>query len=242
MGSSMHMKIRKSFAFLSFFIQTLPPYIRYAKEVNRRKPLFQSALASFTNTILPNAQNAALVNLAGDEFSEHLSRQQTLQESDSNRYIGVHLRRGDCTALSWEFHDGYVPISNYVQAIKDTWSRIFPAEDPLASRIYVASDSPTAQDELIKSLHSDVSVFSLAQSKNPDLQALASPRAYVQDKFSNLELAERIRATRGMIVDFALLNGMGPLSHLYVSPSLTMSRDVEMERNQSLCDGLHNQV
>jgi hypothetical protein len=45
-------------------------------------------------------------------------------------------------------------------------------------------------------------------SENSDLQALASPSPYFQDKFSALPEEDRVRLTRGMVVDFALLSGL----------------------------------
>lgn len=122
-------------------------------------------------------------------------------------YIGVHLRRGDRHASSWSFHGGYVPIADYVQAVKDTWSRLFSQFDSIPV-VYLSSDSPSALSELASVLGPQIVVYSLGQSQDPALQALVSPGEYVQQEFNELDETIRVTATKGMIVDFALLNGM----------------------------------
>jgi len=130
----------------------------------------------------------------------------TTQEPSSSQYIGVHLRRGDRRAVSWRYHGGYVPISEYSQAVQDTLLRLSRGEPTPV--IYIASDSPSAEVELVDALPSNIPLFSLTRSRNPDLRALASPNEYVQAEFDKLQLDERAILTRGMVVDFAMLNGM----------------------------------
>ncbi len=43
--------------------------------------------------------------------------------------------------------------------------------------------------------------------QNAELKSLASPGEYFQGDFDKYDLETRIKATRGMIVDFALLSG-----------------------------------
>jgi hypothetical protein len=92
--------------------------------------------------------------------------------------------------------------------VQDTSLRLSTqTESPIA--IYIASDSPSAKAELVDALPSDIQIiFSLARSQNPKLRALASPNDYVQAEFDKLELEERKNLTRGMLIDFAMLNGM----------------------------------
>lgn len=70
--------------------------------------------------------------------------------------------------------------------------------------MYLASDSSTALEELSSLLPS---VYSLSRSTNAELKSLASPGEYFQGDFDKYDLETRIKATRGMIVDFALLSG-----------------------------------
>jgi len=183
------------------------------------KPIFHSALVSFNETIRPNAHTAKLIRTARAEMnglSRSISPNQTSNAASTQRaedtnihlpsYIGVHVRRGDLHATSWAFHKGYVPIINYAQAALATWSRLFPSSSP--STIYIASDSPSAERELSDALPSNTSVLSLSRSANPELRTLASPKEYVQSEFAGLGEEERINATRGMIVDFAMVSGM----------------------------------
>ncbi|KAF9469629.1 hypothetical protein BDZ94DRAFT_1278821 [Collybia nuda] len=173
----------------------------YAHQLNRVRPMFDAALISLQQTIRPNAENAALIRAVRAELSEILS----LHSKDVSPYLGVHIRRGDRRPASWSFHGGYVPTSDYVQSAEDTWERLNPGK-PLT--VYIASDVPSAQREYLELSDSRHTAFSLSQSKDSKVQALASPQEYVQKEFNELEKSQRIRATRGMIIDFALLSGL----------------------------------
>lgn len=142
-------------------------------------------------------------------------------ESDPGQYVGVHIRHGDGRSMSWKYHGKHLPMDEYAQAAVDTLTRLFssnstedvasdatgPATDGLPAVIYLASDDPTALDSLSPLLPPHVIVTSLAQSKEPALKGLASPREYKQAEFNELEEIERIRLTTGMIIDFAMLSG-----------------------------------
>jgi hypothetical protein len=208
MVSSTPMKIRKSNAVRLKYASLLFFFARYARDLNRRKPIFDSALKAFTETILPNQQNAKLIRSARDELASSRTGIQTQPDLTSPSYVGVHIRRGDRKAVSWEFHGNYVPIPNFIGAIKTTWSRLFSSKNIPRPCIYLASDSPTAQESVVQELQPNFSIFSLAQSKDPALRALTSREEYVQKSFNDLNGKQRIIATRGMIVDFALVSGM----------------------------------
>jgi len=51
----------------------------------------------------------------------------------------------------------------------------------------------------------DGQIFSLFVSDIPSLRDIASPGEYYQEHFNKLSEDERVMATRGMIVDFAML-------------------------------------
>jgi hypothetical protein len=159
-------------------------------------------MESFSETIRPNAQNAKLIRSAREEVNNIAGTQQR----NSHHYIGVHLRRGDRHAVSWRYHAGYVPISEYVEAVQDTSLRFLTQNETIA--VYIASDSPSAEAELVDALPSNMPLFSLSRSQNPELRTLASSNDYVQVEFDKLESEKRVNLTRGMVVDFALLNGM----------------------------------
>ncbi|KII93291.1 hypothetical protein PLICRDRAFT_26569 [Plicaturopsis crispa FD-325 SS-3] len=169
----------------------------YKIGLNRLRPMYNGAYDSFTETIRPNAETAALIRSARDEFAAAYGE---------IPYISVHLRRGDRKAQSWKYWGKHVPIPDYVDALEDTFRRLL-ADKGSRSMIYVASDSPPAQSDFIASLPSSTSVYSLAASNKSDLNDLASPREYVQADFDLLKEDERIKLTRGMIVDFAMLSG-----------------------------------
>jgi hypothetical protein len=171
--------------------------------LNRLKPIFQSALESFTSTIFPTSANRALIKLARESFSAFLHDHGT--KSDLH-FVTTHIRRGDRKTRSYSFPGRKVPAQNYIDAIQSTWSRLhhsktFPA-------VYLATDSPEAHEEFIRSYEGVV--YSLFTAPDSRLRALASPGEYYQNRFSELDLQTRITATSGVIVDLALLSGLWP--------------------------------
>jgi len=172
----------------------------YGHELNRLKPIFEIAAQSFLKTILPNSQNLALIQSARDEFVNLVGK-------GSFEYLAVHLRRGDKHAISWRYKGGYVPISEYADAVSATALRLFAdAQTPIP--LYIASDSPTAQSELVGALSTSTKAYTLASSTLPNLNAIASPTEYVQTEFDQLPEEERVSLTRGALLDFAMLSGM----------------------------------
>ncbi|THV06043.1 hypothetical protein K435DRAFT_773532 [Dendrothele bispora CBS 962.96] len=165
----------------------------YAHNVNRKKPSFERAAESLQNTIRPNQENARLIRTIRQELSSHTH--------GSNNYISVHIRRGD-RKPSFYHKAAQIPVSEYVEAASESWSRLGLSSEPLA---YVASDTPEALSEIAEQMNA----FSLAKSVNAELRELASPKGYFQSEFNELyDLNERVKLTRGMVVDFALLTGL----------------------------------
>lgn len=195
------------------------------------KPIFERAVESFRITIRPNAHNAALIRTARTEIASTLSLPAHERPSDpdpkdadpetivtrhhQDPYIGIHIRRGDRNAAQFPNRGSYVPLEDFAAAAHETWSRLFnndslsPKADhfPSAPITYIASDSHNAVDELISAFPKSAATFSLHTSSNSELRALASQREYVQKEFNEESEEERIRLTRGIIVDFAMLSG-----------------------------------
>jgi hypothetical protein len=110
---------------------------------------------------------------------------------------------------SWKYHDKNVPIEEYSAAGNAAWDRLFrSAGNPAPQAVYLASDDPDVFEDLQSQLELGSRIFSLPRSENPDLRHIASPAPYFQDKFAALPEADRVRLTKGMIVDFALLSGL----------------------------------
>jgi len=174
----------------------------YGHNLNRLKPQFKFAEESLLEIIRPNKDNAALIRKARSELSSMKSPDGTGFES----YVAIHLRRGDRKPA---FYRGkYVPAENFVEAATASWSRLNPDKTSESLSIYVASDSISAHREVMDLTASRYTTFSLFQSADPELKALASPGEYFQKEFNQFEQSARIQATRGMIVDFALLSGI----------------------------------
>jgi len=195
----------------------------YARSLNRWRPIYEMAVQSFKETIRPNAENAALLRSARNEVASVAAQGVQVHATgvNSTAYIATHIRRGDKHASSWAYHNGYIPIKDYVEAVNATWPRVHNGSTTSLPIVYLASDSPDAQKEFISQLPDGAKVFSLANSENPDLRALASPQPYNQKEFDNFTHAERVASTRGMIVDLGMLSGLWAWPN-EVQPSATI--------------------
>jgi hypothetical protein len=162
---------------------------------------------SLTETIRPNAATAALIHNARTELASFLGLHS--DDSTTDQYQSIYVRRGDGLGSSWKYHDKHVPIEEYSAAGNAAWNRLFRSEGNTAPpAVYLASDDPDVFEELQSQLEPGSRIFSLSRSENSDLQNIASPAPYFQDKFAELPEADRVRLTKGMIVDFALLSGL----------------------------------
>jgi hypothetical protein len=160
-----------------------------------------------TETIRPNAATAALIRSARTELASFLGLDS--DDSRTDQYQSIYVRRGDGLGSSWKYHGKHVPIEEYSIAGNAAWNRLFRSEGNTAPpAVYLASDDPDVFEELQSQLEPGSMIFSLSRSQNPDLQNIASPAPYFQDKFAELPEADRVQLTKGMIVDFALLSGL----------------------------------
>ncbi|XP_006454286.1 hypothetical protein AGABI2DRAFT_197199 [Agaricus bisporus var. bisporus H97] len=168
----------------------------YGRNLNRLRPIYNAAHESLASAIQPNANLDALIRAARHEFRN------STRSDDS--YLSVHIRRGD-RKLRFSGPDVlYVPTSEYVSAIKDTQDRL-PILHDEDTPIYFASDSLTAELEFANAYAGRF--FSLRQSASSEIRQLASTDGYDQKEFNKLSDEERVRLTKGMVVDFALLSG-----------------------------------
>ncbi|EMD32521.1 hypothetical protein CERSUDRAFT_58386 [Gelatoporia subvermispora B] len=206
----------------------------FSRQLNRQRPMFERAQDSFTQTIRPNTYNTELIKAARTEMASILSLSDSEPTSEAHRstetsppsmpspYISVHIRRGDQTAKSWKYHTSYVPLENYVQAARDTWDRLYtnglnvdaspvnpePAQFPAAPIAYVASDAPETLREFFAAFPPETALFALGTSTKSELRALAPHHEYNQTVFVKEDEEERVRLTRGMVVDFAMMSGL----------------------------------
>lgn len=210
----------------------------YQQGIKRQKPIFDHALHSFQETIRPNAHNAQLIRSARAELASVLSlpphapaarnddmfpprtrrdAEAVLETRNPDPYIAVHIRRGDRHASTFPFRGQYVPLAHFVDAACDAWARLYgeaAASDDGASAfpappiVYVASDAHATAHEFVGAFPAATALFSLDSSTDPALRALAPQHAYVQAEFARAEPEDRVRLTRGMVVDLALLTGL----------------------------------
>jgi len=148
-----------------------------------------------------------LIDLARQKLSAFL-RDTNRQESGAGTiYVGTHIRRGDQKSLSYSYPDRKIPLHEYLDGIQSTWTRLHSGHiRKVHPVVYLATDSPQAHVEFSETYKGEV--FSLYDSGDSRLRALASPAEYYQKEFNKLDLQSRIAATRGMIVDLALVSGM----------------------------------
>ncbi|QRW00743.1 hypothetical protein RhiJN_28761 [Ceratobasidium sp. AG-Ba] len=190
----------------------------YKYSTARLKPIFQRAFDSFESFIILSGKNAQLVREARTELRRRI--QAVTGSAAVTNYMGMHIRRGDRRAMSWRFIKsgaaGYVPLQDYVDAAQKTWAEQGP---PGAAHVYVASDDPLMLDEFINRA-SGMHVYSLRQwgvdggrvgessvsAVSEELAELASPSAYIQSEWRIRPEVQRIRLTRGMIVEMALIS------------------------------------
>ncbi|KAI0286846.1 hypothetical protein BGY98DRAFT_942242 [Russula aff. rugulosa BPL654] len=179
----------------------------YGHELNRVRGIYNRSRESLTETVRPNAATAALIRSARIELASFLGLDS--DDSRTDQYQSIYVRRGDGLGSSWKYHDKHVPIEEYSIAGNAAWNRLFRSEGNTAPpAVYLASDDPDVFEELQSQLEPGSMIFSLSRSQNPDLQNIASPAPYFQDKFAELPEADRVQLTKGMIVDFALLSGL----------------------------------
>ncbi|KAI0713158.1 hypothetical protein C8T65DRAFT_739028 [Cerioporus squamosus] len=152
-------------------------------------------------------------------------------------YIGVHVRRGDRIPSAHPFYpDKKIPLQKFIDGARSAWDKFYgnassslsaaDLEDigeqssdhdvssghddhfPAPPLMWLASDSPPASREFVAAFPTATAVFSLAHSTKPELRGLAPVHEYVQTEFDKESPEERIRLTRGMIVDLAMVSGL----------------------------------
>ncbi|KAF8956089.1 hypothetical protein BDZ97DRAFT_1672211 [Flammula alnicola] len=179
----------------------------YGHNLNRLKPIFESALHSFQSTIRPSAENAELIQLARRELSTFLRDVNERESAADSIYVGTHIRRGDRKSLSYSFPDRKIPLKEYLNAVKATWSRLHSGSlSTINPVVYIAADSPDAQQQFSELYEGET--FSLFDATDPRLRALASTQEYNQAHFNELDVQSRIAATKGMVVDLAVVSGL----------------------------------
>ncbi|KAM0749970.1 hypothetical protein T439DRAFT_43264 [Meredithblackwellia eburnea MCA 4105] len=173
-----------------------------AANIWRRKPMFELSRLSFESILLPSDENARLIRMARESMNNITARTGGL-------YIGAHIRRGDRHPFSWFHHSDYIPIGEFVGKIQERWelARVTDTWLPEGATTFIASADPAFGQQLGSELPPTSDTMLLSTVSNEELSYISSTREYNQTLFSSLAPDERIRLTRGMIVDFDLLVG-----------------------------------
>ncbi|KAH6917077.1 hypothetical protein BKA70DRAFT_1251302 [Coprinopsis sp. MPI-PUGE-AT-0042] len=183
----------------------------FGHDLNRLKPIYEKSRYSFLETIRPNAHSRKLINLAKQELTKAFTTQYELPAHDETAtsaavYVGVHIRRGDRIPMGWKYHQKPIPTEVYAEAVTATWKRLHEEASDIAPAVYLASDSPDSIKQFASLVHGPL--FSLKDSKLPDLKSIASDKEYSQKPFGLLPLKKRVSLTRGALVDLALISGL----------------------------------
>jgi hypothetical protein len=184
---------------------------RFAHDLNRLKPVYDKARFSFLETIRPNARSRNLINLAKQEltrvFTSHYELPAPGDTEDSAAvYVGVHIRRGDRPPKGWKYHQKPIPTEVFAEAVATTWKRLHEDAADIAPAVYLASDSPDSIKEFASLVQGPL--FTLRDSKLPDLKSIASDEEYLQKSFVLLPAKKRLSLTRGALVDLAMISGL----------------------------------
>jgi len=154
------------------------------------------AQQSFLQAILPNNDTMEIIQGARQQLNTWLPL-------GYDAYISVHIRRGDKKPRWPAYPDNRIPVTDYSMAAEQGWYRLVSNNSSPA--IYFASDSSQAMADFRTTSSWRSTIFSLWDTK---YSRYASSQEYSQSEFAAYGSEEtRIQATRGMIVDFALLSG-----------------------------------
>jgi len=164
----------------------------YAHGVDRLRPVFESGQQSLSEVLVPNPRTKALISAARRTVG-------------ITPFVGVHIRRGDHKAMSWRYHEGHVPLEDYLKAVADVVN-LAGAEPPL--NVWVASDELDASRRFSQMLPDGFNGLSLNAIAEQELWDLAPSQAYNQSTWNDLDRETRLRETRGVIVDFAVISGI----------------------------------
>jgi hypothetical protein len=140
---------------------------------------------------MPNDENRALIAAARQEIGD-------------GAFLGVHIRRGDHKSMSWKYHGGHVPLSEYVRATTASWSKFQKLN---LADLWIATDTVDLVMQFTEMLPDNFRTFSLISSERAELKALTPAQPYNQSTWNDLPAEARILETRGVIVDFALFSG-----------------------------------
>lgn len=184
---------------------------RFGHDLNRLKPIYEKSRYSFLETIRPNARSRNLINLAKQELTRVFTTHYELPARDDTDtsaavYVGVHIRRGDSIPKGWKYYQKPIPTKVFADAVAETWNRLHEGAADIAPAVYLASDSPDSIKEFASLVKGPL--FSLMDSKLPDLKSIASDEEYRQKPFGLLPAKKRVSLTRGAVVDLALISGL----------------------------------
>jgi len=163
----------------------------YKQSVDRQRPIFEMGRLSLTNTIRPRSTMMSLIDEARSALHD-------------KEYIGVHMRHGDQTAMSWRYHQGYVPTSEYVSAVNKTIAALGNIKT-----IHVASDALRALTEFSEAAPEEWIIHTSLQTSGLSVEYSADreTEGYFQHQWDDIPTEERAALTRGMVIDLAVVTG-----------------------------------
>ena len=209
------------------FQETIRPNAHTAELIRAARTELFSTLSSPPASPNLGSQDGPAHPPAGTRGRDVISDDSSYSPRSNNPapYLGVHIRKGDRHPAAISFYrDGTIPLAKYAIGARQAWAKFYGDSSsepesvdmssdqegryPAPPVMWLASDSPAAVREFEGSFSAATAVFSLNRSANADVRALAPVHEYVQAEFEREELAERMRLTRGMVVDLAMVSGL----------------------------------
>jgi hypothetical protein len=106
--------------------------------------------------------------------------------------------------MSWKYHGGHVPLADYLQAMSNI-GHLAGQSPPV--NVWIASDDAATAKQYSEMLPEGFDAFSLGSLKNRELQSLTPSQPYNLSTWNGLDREARVRETRGVIIDFAVISG-----------------------------------
>jgi hypothetical protein len=174
----------------------------YKSDITRQRRIYDHAAVSFKETIRPS-----------DSIRQEITELRRLHATKP--YIGVHIRHGDRYPTSQKWREDYVPITEYIKATQEAWTKLRSGRGPevreVNPTVYVATDSYAAYQDHLALFPAPENVWGLhvADPQERRWRWMASPHGYIQRVFmgKKTRVEVRVRWTKGMVLDFAMLTG-----------------------------------
>lgn len=123
-------------------------------EMYRQRKMFDFARRGYEALFKLRNDDAKYVNSRIEELNKKRTRGKGTKDG---LIVGVHIRRGDCHPIEYQYHDSYIPLNNYRKTVNDILEYNFNSTSifsytgtEIQKHFYVvlASDDPTVYESI----------------------------------------------------------------------------------------------